>query len=257
MKTFAESIVVAFSMYSKIPMPAVSWNERNMKYALAFFPFVGIVIAAVIYGCYRLFAFFDLSPLFFSAVAAAVPIIVTGGIHADGFCDTCDALASNREKEEKLKIMKDPNAGAFAVIGISLMFLIRFGAWNQMFQTPEFMSAVLISYFLSRSLSGLSVAAFPCAKNTGLVFLFAGKADKKTIAILLSAYILISAAAMAATAGLTGCAALIVAAILYLYYYFMSIRQFGGITGDLAGFYLEICETAVLLTAAVGGGIAK
>lgn len=32
-----ESIVVAFSMYSKIPMPHIEWNKENMKNVLCFF----------------------------------------------------------------------------------------------------------------------------------------------------------------------------------------------------------------------------
>ena len=30
--------IVAFAMYSKVPMPRVEWNETSMKYALCFFP---------------------------------------------------------------------------------------------------------------------------------------------------------------------------------------------------------------------------
>ena len=42
-----KSICVAFSMYSKIPMPRVEWNEKNMKYAMCFFPIVGAVIGGL------------------------------------------------------------------------------------------------------------------------------------------------------------------------------------------------------------------
>ena len=35
-----KSCAIAFSMYSKIPMPRVDWNEKNMKYAMCFFPVV-------------------------------------------------------------------------------------------------------------------------------------------------------------------------------------------------------------------------
>ena len=29
---------------------------------------------------------------------------------------------------------------------------------------------------------------------------------------------------------------------MYLYYYRMSLKKFGGITGDLAGYFLQMCE---------------
>ena len=39
-----QSLFIALSMYSKIPVPGVEWNEKNMKYALCFFPVVGVII---------------------------------------------------------------------------------------------------------------------------------------------------------------------------------------------------------------------
>lgn len=36
MKKFYHSFLIAFSMYSKIPMPQCEWNEENMAYAMCF-----------------------------------------------------------------------------------------------------------------------------------------------------------------------------------------------------------------------------
>ena len=44
MKKFYHSFLIAFSMYSKIPMPQCEWNEENMAYAMCFFPWVGVAI---------------------------------------------------------------------------------------------------------------------------------------------------------------------------------------------------------------------
>ena len=32
------AMIIAIAMYSKIPMPRVDWNEKNMRYAMCFFP---------------------------------------------------------------------------------------------------------------------------------------------------------------------------------------------------------------------------
>ena len=45
-----ESCVIAISMYSKIPMPRVEWKEKNMKYAMCFFPLVGCVNGILVFG---------------------------------------------------------------------------------------------------------------------------------------------------------------------------------------------------------------
>ncbi len=47
MKKFYHSFLIAFSMYSKIPMPQCEWNEENMAYAMCFFPWIGVAIGGV------------------------------------------------------------------------------------------------------------------------------------------------------------------------------------------------------------------
>ena len=37
-----ETIVVAFSMFSALPMPHVEWNAKNMRFSLCAFPLVGV-----------------------------------------------------------------------------------------------------------------------------------------------------------------------------------------------------------------------
>lgn len=44
-----KSLVIAFSIYSKIPVPQFEWKEEDMKYMLCFFPWVGAVIGGCVY----------------------------------------------------------------------------------------------------------------------------------------------------------------------------------------------------------------
>ncbi|MCD8323673.1 MAG: adenosylcobinamide-GDP ribazoletransferase, partial [Clostridiales bacterium] len=46
-------MAVAFSMYSKIPVPQIKWTKENMRYALCFFPLVGVVTGALVWLWYR------------------------------------------------------------------------------------------------------------------------------------------------------------------------------------------------------------
>ena len=41
------AMIIAIAMYSKIPMPRVDWNEKNMRYAMCFFPLVGVIIGVL------------------------------------------------------------------------------------------------------------------------------------------------------------------------------------------------------------------
>ena len=123
-----KSILIAFAMYSKIPMPRVEWDKRSLSWALCAFPLVGVVIGAVLYGWLRLADLLGLTALK-AALALALPIALSGGIHLDGFCDTCDALSSHQSRERKLEILKDSHTGAFAIICCGLYLLVFFAAW--------------------------------------------------------------------------------------------------------------------------------
>lgn len=82
---------IAFSMYSRIPMPMFEWKEEDMKYAMCFFPAIGMVIGAVFYGMFLLLSWLLPGSFLAAGILLAVPIFITGGIHMDGFMDTCDA----------------------------------------------------------------------------------------------------------------------------------------------------------------------
>ena len=60
----------------------------------------------------------------------ALPVLVSGGIHTDGFIDTVDALSSYGDKEKKLEILKDPHTGAFAIIGAIMYYLLFFWIYD-------------------------------------------------------------------------------------------------------------------------------
>ena len=100
---FLNALAIAISMYSKIPAPAVDWNDKNMKYAMCFFPVVGVVTGLLQFGAgYALLTYTSCGKLLFAAVMTLIPVLVTGGIHLDGYADTIDALSSWGDREKKL-----------------------------------------------------------------------------------------------------------------------------------------------------------
>lgn len=132
------SCIIAISMYSKIPMPNVEWTEERMRYVMCFFPLVGIVQGAAL-GLWLHLAL-DVLNLSVGAAAltgAAIPLLVTGGIHMDGFLDTMDAIHSYGDRSRKLEILKDPHLGAFAVISFGVYMMLYLGVFH------EYLSLVL------------------------------------------------------------------------------------------------------------------
>ncbi len=245
MKTFLQSVVVAFSMYSKIPMPRIQWTENNMKYCICFFPLIGVVIGLVQNLWYRLAVYAGFGESFRTAVLILLPVVVTGGIHLDGLLDTADALSSYKSQEEKLEILKDSHAGAFAIIiGISY-FVLAFGVFSEV--TEEQMAAIGLGYVISRSLSGLGLVILKKAKNTGLLRTFSDAAANQRVAAVMVIYLAVTTAIMIALKPVYGCISVLLAILVFCGYRGIAYRKFGGITGDLAGWFLQVCELVMAL----------
>lgn len=237
------SFIIAFSMYSKIPMPKVEWTKKNMRYALCFFPFVGILIGSIEYLFAVCLLYLKVPQLVIGAVLTLIPILITGGIHIDGFLDTIDAISSCKSKEEKLKILDDPHVGSFAVI-YGCLYLILFFTFTSALsrRTAGFMAYVFI---ISRILSGISVLSFPKAKE-GLVKTFSDNADRNVFKSLIVELI----AAIIASVYFLGPVFLIptaVAVFCFYLYFVISKRTFGGTSGDQAGAFVCITELVMLV----------
>lgn len=243
-----QSFIIAFSMYSKVPMPRIDWNEKNMRYVMCFFPFVGALIGICVYAAAYLLTVCSAGTLFFSVALTLIPIVISGGIHMDGFLDTVDALCSYGDREKKLTILKDPHAGAFAILGMGCYFLWNVALWSEWTEYADSMATVVIccGFVFSRALSGLSVVTFPAAKDSGLAKTFQDHAQKKRTRIVMFVWLILTGAVMLWCNLLAGITAIACGVVVFLLYWRMCRRQFGGITGDLAGYFLQMCELAIL-----------
>ena len=241
MKKLWNSFKIAFAMYSKIPMPKADWDKENMRYII-YFTDLSVVGRALLIAWSFLAERVGAGAVLRSAVYVLIPVLVTGGIHLDGLLDTADALSSYQPRERKLEILKDSNAGAFAVITACCYFLASFGIWSELGREEVRLLAGV--FVFSRSLSGLGVAAFPCAKSTGTLAMFSDAVQEKIVLFCLYVLLFLSAGYMCVLNPKLGTAAVTVGWLTFFGYYRMSMKQFGGITGDLAGFFLEVCELA-------------
>ncbi len=245
------SIIVAFSMYSAIPMPKTDWNDKNMRYSICFFPFVGLVVASLLILWYNLTSIIGFNTMIFAAIATAIPIFVTGGIHVDGFCDTVDALASYQSTEKKLKILKDPNCGAFALIKTVIYFIITFALYTQINLVGIYIMAV--AFVLERSLSAFSILMFKKANGSGLASTFSNASSKKPVIIFLVSLIISCITALILIDYRFALAAIISTAIAFIYYKVIAYKHFNGITGDIAGYFLQLSEILVLASTIITG----
>lgn len=237
------SIFAAFAMFSAFPAPKVKWNRENLRWMLCAFPLVGAAVGLLCWGWAVVAECLHLPALLRGAGLTLIPVLSTGGVHLDGYADTWDALASCTPPEKKREILADPRLGAFAAIHLCGWFVMDFALWTAL---PRYEAVpVLLSFCLSRVLSGLAIAAFPLAKDTGLAHTFAQAADKRAVRrflIVLSALLTVGQCLW----GWKGAAMAAAALGTFVYYRRMARTQFGGLSGDLAGWFLQTAELWML-----------
>lgn len=240
-----KSMFSAFLMYSRIPVPQVEWKEENRRYSLCFFPLIGAVIG----GLFLLWRFVCLksgiNELLTGAGSALIPVIVTGGIHIDGFCDVTDAKSSYGDTEKRLAIMKDSHIGAFAVINLCMYFIIQTALFSQV-SDRRTSGIIALGFVLSRSLSGLTAVTFRTAKKTGSLQSFTEPAHKKITITVLTMLAVMCCAGMICLNWFSGVVCTLTVLCMTLYYKKFSYKTFGGVTGDLSGWFLQMCEISLL-----------
>lgn len=245
------SLAIALAMYSRIPVPQAAWSEKRMKYALCFFPVVGIVIGGAVTVWKWLAVRLGISEPAFACIAAALPLLITGGIHMDGFLDTVDARSSHLEREKKLAILKDPHAGAFAIISGGIYLLLSVGLFCELDLASAYRYAGC--FVLSRALSAWALVSWPKARDDGLANTFSSMADKKRVGAAMLTWLLTAVLWLFVSGGIMTCICCGAAAALAMLWYFLAQREFGGVTGDLAGYFLQICELCLLAALVLEG----
>lgn len=248
--TFFRSLAMAFLTFSRIPVPQVEWTPKAMRYMMCFFPLVGAVVGLLAGLWCWLCELAGFGPSLRALGVTVVPLLVTGGIHMDGFCDTVDALASNAGPERKREILKDPHSGAFAVVGACAFLLSYFAFASELpfsqMGAASLAVALTCLHVLSRCLSSIATVAFPLAEGDGMLAAEHRSSEKLPSLVFCSALAAAAVTALVVWRPLVGVTMAAAALLVLLAVRRLALRSFGGMSGDLAGFFLQVCELVML-----------
>lgn len=245
-----KSFFIAFSLYSKVPVLQFAWKEEDMKYIFCFFPWVGALIGGCLYAWLSVCSRLQAGSLCRTMAGAAIPLLITGGFHVDGFMDTMDAVHSYQPKEKKLEILKDSHIGAFAVIMLAAYGMVYLAALSEI-ENRELEKIMCSGFFLSRCLCGISAVSFPLAKKEGMLYAAADSSQKIIVKSSLYLQSAICIGLMVYWHAAAGLFAAGTAIGLLARYFYRSRKEFGGVTGDTAGCFVVLCECGITVAMAL------
>ena len=189
-------------------------------------------------------------PTLFGAGLALLPIAVSGGIHMDGFCDVVDAQSSHAEPTRKREILKDPHSGAFAAIAVAAYIVAYAAVASELVAGWRIVVLLAGMHIASRCMSGIATVVFPTSSSKGMLSMFHESARGKRILIVLVIELVVCGVVMTATCVPAIFVLLVGLVCLGLLYPFAQ-SQFGGMSGDLAGFFLQVAELAMIVALVV------
>ena len=238
-------LALAWGLLTSLPLPFLPKDAKaSLGRSAAFYPLVGLVLGGILAGAgWLLYQF--LPPGLAAAILLALWVALTGMLHLDGFMDSCDGLLPPRHRERRLEIMKDSRVGAFGVVAVVLLLLVKFSALAALPAGYRLVTLVTVPV-LARWAMTWAMARYPPARTEGLAEFFRRGLGWPQLGLA-------SALALMVALGLLGLAGFVFVVITWLTTIVvagLARGRLGGLTGDVYG---TICETteAVLLVAAV------
>lgn len=217
----------------------------DLARSVIFFPVVGLVLGLLVAGVGWLHVAGVLPASIAAALVVVVLALLTGGLHLDGVADLFDGLAGGRgERERTLRIMRDSRVGAAGALALVLVVLLKLAALRELLERRELLALVAFPA-VARWAVIPQLAFFGYARPEGLGRVFRGRIARTPLAaqsILLAAWSVRLGHGLWLEVG----AALVVSLGLAAWL----DRRLGGLTGDVYGATIELCETAALVVAA-------
>lgn len=222
------------------------WSLESFGKSVKFFPLIGAVLGSIIAGCYYIVSHYlplfdiNISANFIAIIIFILGILLTGGLHCDGFMDTADGVFSGRSRERMLEIMKDSCVGSNAVVAFFILSILKIAFLIEI-PSDKLIIALFLAPIISRCNMVLAITKFPYARLDGMGKAFAQYADKYTFYLSLL-FTLLLVLPWGKIAAITLGVSLISGYLLSKYL----TNILGGLTGDTYGALTEIIEVVVL-----------
>lgn len=253
------SLLLALQFLTRYPVRiSGGLGERDLGRATAYFPVAGLFVGLdlLLLRYVLLWAgFLTAWPLACAALLLAYWTWACDSLHLDGAADTVDGLASQRSGEELLEVMHDSRSGAFGVQAVVLVMGLKAAYLASL--PPKLWWALPLPLIFSRLLAALLCQSRPYAGKPGSLsgwFIAGSEHEDGSAAIRwgFTAFALVAGAAI--LAGLASAEAAFRAlavclASMLLGYALVQVprRRLGGISGDLIGYALQVCEVCACM----------
>ncbi len=237
---------IALAFLTRLPVspppPADPLAAGYLARATGLFPLagagIGLAAAAAFLGAHGL----GLPPLACALVALALSALLTGALHEDGLADVADGLGGGRNRDDRLRIMRDSRIGGYGALAMVFSVGLR-AALVAGLSSPETAAAALVTCAAaSRAPLAAILRWLPPARAEGL----GAGAGRPGVARVAEAWIVAAVVALLVLGPVAALAVLAAAAAAAAAMAWIGHRAIGGHTGDILGASQQLAEMAAL-----------
>lgn len=169
-----KQILAALSFFTRLPFWRLTTLEsRHYENIVPLWPLAGLLTGGIMMVVF--YAASLLLPINVAIILAIIcRVLLTGGLHEDGFADFCDGFGGSStgsfevDRERTLRIMKDSFIGSYGVLGLILYHLLLWAILSSLaIILPSWAVALSILGIdvLSKAVSSMIVYFLPYARN--------------------------------------------------------------------------------------------
>ncbi len=253
---------MAWGCFSSLPCPYRKWDEEARDYMLAGLSLIGLFHGLIWWGLCLLLVKWLIVPRIIVAVILGLTLpALSGFIHVDGYMDCCDAIFSRRDLAERQRILKDSSVGAFAVIGLVLIFLLQCAAMYEAAYRMELIPLFVVIPVISRMMSSEAVWSYRSLSTSQYHKSLSSEQLKNrkkaeafmsisTLLVIIGFFLIFDREELFKLV-----TAFDLVLVIELAAHFISCRaarkNLGGMSGDISGFAITISEAAAMVAMAV------
>lgn len=245
-------ILLALQFFTVIPIKKeLPLGRKEVTVMYIVLPFVGATIGLLMYAVFVLTVdYLNMGSLLVAVFITLTGIVLTGGLHLDGWADTADAFFSYKDRAKRLEILADSRLGAFGTMALVLLLIVKIALFNELLIRGDgVLLFFMIVPFLARVGLSLYFTTMRPAKETGIAYFFKKKLAERTV---FSLSLLWGFVGLVITGFLTQnyvfpIVLFAMIAVFLLLFRRWSLKHFGGMTGDLSGALIEGMEVILWL----------
>lgn len=243
-------MLLAFQFFTVLPIhKEIPLTKSTITGMFAFLPWVGAIMGSLVAASiYSLTEWTASSEVLLAFVIIGLFALFTGGLHLDGFIDMGDAYFSYRDREKRLEILDDPRVGAFGVMSVLFLVLGKFVVLHELLVQEKLAFWTLIFIpLITRVGMSFYFLSLKCSKEKGLAYFFRTHIKPGVLISLMVVTLIFSISGVVCVSGgiLAPLVLLVVLAVALFIFRQFTLRNFGGVSGDLLGASIEGMEVVL------------